>query len=136
LVTVRGASGDRPSDVDFSYTVGAPSCPERELLVCLRAGDWVAYDFGLAAPSRLHLAVKIMRGRAYAAGAANVRGPWLDLIVDDERAEPQATDDEDVMRATTNLRIAAGRHNVRVVGRAPETLLQWIEVLPSTVVEK
>ncbi len=39
-------------------------------------------------------------------------------------------------RTTTSSPVAAGRHVVRIVGRANETLLRWIEVFPSTVVEE
>jgi endoglucanase len=135
-VTIQDATGARPSEVDFHHTSGEPFSPEHELLVCLRAGDWVAYDIGLAAPGHLDLTVHLGAGQRGAGRAANVGPPALDIIVDDERAEPQAIDDEHLIRATTISPVAAGRHVVRIVGRADETLLRWIEVFPSTVVQE
>jgi len=130
-VTIRDATGARPSKLDFHHPSGAPSSPEDELIVCLGAGDWVAYEIGLAAPGHLELAVQIGAGQKGAARAANENRAWLDIIVDDDKAELQAGDDEHLIRATTISPIAAGRHLVRVVGRAHETLLHWMEVLPS-----
>jgi hypothetical protein len=52
-------------------------------------------------------------------------------VIDGEKAELQASDDEHVVRATTSSPVDAGRHVVQVVGRAPETLLRWMWVLPS-----
>jgi hypothetical protein len=116
--------------VDFHHTSGEPFSPEHELLVCLRAGDWVAYDIGLAAPGRLDLAVQLGVGQKGASSAANGDQPALDIIVDGERAEPQAIDDEHLIRATTRSPVAAGRHVVRIVGRAEKTLLHSVEVFP------
>ncbi len=130
-VTIQDATGARPSELDFHHTSGEPFSPEHELLVCLRAGDWVAYDVGLAVPGRLELAVQIRAGQKGAARAANGNRPALDIMVDDERAEPKAIDDEHLIRATTSSPVAAGRHLVRIVGRGEETLLHWIEVFPS-----
>jgi len=130
-VTIRDATGARPSTLDFHYTAGASSSPEHELLVCLSAGDWVAYEIALAVPGRLDIAVQIGAGQKATDRAANGDRPALDIIVDDERAELQAIDDEHVIRATTSSPVASGRHVVRIVGRAQETLLRWMEVLPS-----
>jgi endoglucanase len=130
-VTIRDATGAQPSKLDFHHTSGEPPSPEHELVVCLRAGDWVAYDIGLAVPGRLDITAQIGVRQKGAAHAANEDGPALDIIVDDERAELQASDDQDLVRATTSSQVAAGRHVVRIAGRAQETLLHWIEVLPS-----
>jgi endoglucanase len=131
-VTIRRAVGARPEQLDFHHPNGAPTPPEDELLVSLRAGDWVAYDIGLAVPGRVDLVVRIgAAGQKSAAGAANAAQPALDIVVDDDRAELLAIDDDNLIRATTTLPIAAGRHVVRIVGRAQETLLHWLEVLPS-----
>lgn len=135
-VTIQEATGARPSELDFHHTSGEPFSPEHELIVCLRAGDWVAYEVRLAVPGRLGLAVQLGLGRKGAGPGANGDEPALDIIVDDERTEPQATeplatDDEHVIRATTSSPVAAGRHVVRIVGRANETLLRWIDVFPS-----
>jgi hypothetical protein len=135
-VTIQEATGARPSELDFHHTSGEPFPPEHELLVCLRAGDWVAYDIGLAAPGRLDLAVQLGAGQNGAGRAAHGGQPAPDIIVDDQRAEPLAIDDQHLIRATTSSPVAAGRHVVRIVGRANETLLRWIEVFPSTVVEE
>jgi endoglucanase len=130
-VTIQEATGARPSELDFHHTSGEPFSPEHELLVCLRAGDWAAYDVGLAAPGRLDLAVQLGAGQKGAGNASNGDQPAPDIIVDDEWAELQASDDEQLIRATTSSPLAAGRHVVRIVGRADETLLRWIDVFPS-----
>ena len=130
-VTVRDAAGARPSKLDFHHPSGAPSPSEGELLVCLRGGDWVAYDVGLASAGHLDIAVQIGASQKGAAITANGDLPWLDIMVDDEKAELQVTEDEHLVRATTNSSIGAGRHIVRIGGRAQETLLRWIDVSPS-----
>src|SRR5208282_2815014 len=109
-VTIQEASGARPSELDFHHTSGEPFSSEHELLVCLSAGDWVAYDVELAVPGRLALAVQLGVGQKGVGPADNGDQPALDIVVDDERAEPQATDDEHVIRATTSSPVAAGRH--------------------------
>jgi endoglucanase len=140
-VTIRDATGARPSEVDFHHPNGAPSPPENELVVSLSAGDWVAYDVVLAVAGHLDVAVRIGGRQKSALNRGNRDLPWLDIVVDDAKAELQASGDDHVVLATTTLPIAAGRHAVRVVGRAEETLLHWIEVSPadrgpSTVTEK
>jgi endoglucanase len=130
-VTIQDATGARPSRLDFHHPSGAPSPPEEELLVCLGAGDWVAYDITLAVAGHLDVAVQIGVGQPGADSVASGGPPALDIVIDGEKAELQASDDEHVVRATTSSPVDAGRHVVQVVGRAPETLLRWMWVLPS-----
>ena len=95
---------------------------------------WKGGEVALRLPSSGQLAQNAFLQRGCSVGQDLLRQVRVvDIVVDDEKAEPQTIDDEHLIRATTGSPVAARRHVVRIVGRAEETLLHWIEVKRTVV---
>ena len=118
LVTIRSASGRDPGGLEWNHTGADRS--EDELVVSLRKGDWVTYDVAITEPGQVQLKVALQAAESRA----------LDVSMDDTELEVDAAADRSMVRATTR-RLNAGKHVVRLTGRASETLVRWIEVTPN-----
>lgn len=121
LVTVRQANGRERDALDWNHAAGTAS--RRELVVGLRKGDWVAYDFAISAPAQIEVNV------ALAVAGQNGSGPRVGIDVDGAELVAQVKTDETTV-GTTAGRLGSGRHVVRITGRADETEVRSIEVEP------
>src|SRR5258708_31779591 len=59
LVTIRHANGVEYGELDWKRTDGIARAAAEELLVNLRAGDWVAYDIVVRSPGRFQIVVAL-----------------------------------------------------------------------------
>ncbi len=107
LVTIRRTGGVEGSDLDWNHNGAVARSVADELLVSLGTGDWVAYDIAVQTPSRFEIAAA---------------GPRPDTALD-------VSVDGRSVRGTTD-ELGAGRHVVRLTGRAPETLVSSVEISP------
>lgn len=121
-VTIRRADGGDIEDLDWNHRGDAGRAAGDELLVSLRAGDWVAYDVVAASASHYRVTVALHAG---------VReSSELDVAVDGIRVELDGSSGETVQGVTPKL--AAGHHVVRLTSLAGETLVRWVEVRPES----
>jgi hypothetical protein len=123
-VTIRRGREVDDGELDWNRTDGLLRSAADELLVSLRAGDWVAYDFVVSSPSRLQILVTLE-----AAGASVFQGRALDISIDGAAQGVEVPDDSSV--TTTTEELGAGRHVVQLTGRWSETLVRSIEVTPT-----
>jgi endoglucanase len=106
LVTIRRLGGIDGSELDWTHNGADARAVADGLLVSLGPGDWVAYDIEVRSPSRYRI-VAVLKGGETA--RISVDGAPVEGITD---------------------RLAAGRHVVRVIGLAPETLVRSVEISP------
>jgi hypothetical protein len=122
-VTIRRAEQANGRELDWNRTDGLLRAAADELLVSLRAGDWVAYDIVVPAPARFQVIV------ALAGSATRVpQARSLDVSIDGDALGAEDADASTV-RVTTGT-LTAGRHVVRLTGLMNETLVRSIEVVP------
>jgi endoglucanase len=121
LVTIRQAGGRQPGALDWNHAGGAVRSQD-DLLVSLGQGDWVAYDVALAAPGEVQVTVVVT-----ADGEASPGAP-VGIAVDGAELEVNAMPDQSGVHAATS-RLGAGRHVVRLTGRAHEIELRSIDVV-------
>jgi len=119
-VTISRSPGAERSELSFDHTDGSPRPAGDRLLVALDAGDWVAYEVRLDAPSRLLVHIGLHT-------EADATPPTVDI----DNAPMNVGPDGDTLVATSGP-VGAGRHLIRVTGRAPHTLLAWLDVTPTT----
>jgi hypothetical protein len=103
--------------VSFDYTDG-PDRREQRWQVELRAGDWVAYEFGLVEEAAVEVTVS-GEGR---------RGGALEIAVGERRmiGEPIPAG----WRATLLTRLAAGRHELRLLCRDGHASITAVSIAP------
>lgn len=124
LVTIRRANGIEYGELDWNRTDGVARAAADELLVSLRAGDWVAYDLAVSSPSRFQIAVELKPTEA-----ASRNGLAIDISIDGTRVVVEDRGDAAV-RGTTD-QLSAGRHVLRLTGLLGDSLVRWIEVTPT-----
>jgi hypothetical protein len=125
LVTIRRANGIEDGELDWNRTDGVARAPADELLVSLRAGDWVAYEIAVPSPSRLQIAVALKSSEA-----ASGNGLVVDISIDGTRVLVE--DHTDAMVNGSTDQLSAGRHIVRLTGLLGDALVRWIEVIPAS----
>jgi hypothetical protein len=125
LVTIRRANGIEDGELDWNRTDGVARAPADELLVSLRAGDWVAYEIAVPSPSRLQIAVALKSSEA-----ASRNGLVVDISIDGTRVLVE--DHTDAMVNGSTDQLSAGRHIVRLTGLLGDALVRWIEVIPAS----
>jgi endoglucanase len=119
LVTIRRASGPSGAVPRFDHTDGRTRGPDERLEVALEAGDWVSYELTIDKPSRLRVRVEsgwpeMTPGEAPIICIGSMRLP--------ERVVRGGVE------ASSPAPMPAGRHAIKVLARAPETVIGSIEV--------
>jgi hypothetical protein len=123
-VTVRLVSGgEEPEEHDFHQTGGAPRPESDAFVVVLAPGDWVAYGFDTVETRRLDVRI-VLAGDA----ASSERLPLPDISIDRTPVDDSLNTAGSAFHATTRHVVEAGRHTLRVTGRAAQTLLRLIEI--------
>jgi len=119
LVTIRRASDPSGAVPRFDHTDGRTRGPDERLEVVLEAGDWVCYEITIVGPSRIRVRVEsswpeMIPGQAPIICIGSMRLP------------------ESVVRggveASSTVPLPAGRHAIKVLARAVETVIDSIEV--------
>jgi hypothetical protein len=122
LVTIRHANGVEYGELDWNRTDGIARAAADELLVNLRAGDWVAYDIVVRSPGRFQIVVALKPDGATAHET---------LAISLDGAAIDAGDPEPASVRGMTAELAPGRHVVRLTGLSGDTLVRWIDVIPS-----
>jgi hypothetical protein len=122
LVTIRRANGVEYGELDWNRTDGIARAAADELLVSLRAGDWVAYDIVILSPGRFQIAVALKPDGREARHALAISIDGAAVVAEDPGPA--------TVRATTG-ELAPGRHVVRLTGLLSDTLVRWIDVIPA-----
>jgi hypothetical protein len=122
LVTIRRANGIEYGDLDWNRTDGIARAAGEELLVSLRAGDWVAYDIVVPSPCRFQIVVALKP-----AGAAARQAPALAISIDGAALGVEDSGLAALKGITDEL--SAGRHVVRLTGLSSDSLVRWIDVV-------
>jgi endoglucanase len=117
-VTIRRPVHADHGELNWNHTIGVTRSAEAELVVSLREGDWIAYDFETKEP--MPLGFEIASTDGHAAIRVSVDGVALDV----ELVTPGKA------RATSRGPLPSGRHTLRLIGGAREALVRSIEVTP------
>lgn len=121
LVTIHRSSGGEGGDLDWNHT-GVERPAGDELLVGLGAGDWVAYDIAVSAPSRYRIVASVQP-----AGAVSHPGSPVGISIDGTPVDVEAAGLH-LVSGTTHL-LFAGPHVIRVTALLGATLVSSIEVI-------
>ncbi len=138
LVTIRRANGVEYGELDWNRTDGIARAAADELLVSLRAGDWVAYDIVVPSPGRFHVVVALKPGGAAQvsisidgtsplAGEVGLASPPSGEVA---RSAGGGIGAAETVTVTTG-ELTAGRHVIRLTGLSGDALVRWIEIVPA-----
>src|SRR5260370_8453802 len=122
---MRHANGVGYGELDWNRTDGAREAAD-ELLVNLRAGDWVAYEIVVRSPSRFQIVV---------AGKPDGEVARQPLAISIDGAAVGAEDPEPASVRGTTDELAAGHHVVRLTGLLSDTLARCIEFIPPAALQ-
>ena len=89
----------------------------------LDAGDWVEYRIEIPAPCRLEIEVTV---------ELDDRGRRMPPAVTLDGVALAMRSDGGCLLGTTIGQLGAGRHEIRIEGRCPETIIRAVGARPST----
>ncbi len=115
LVTIRSPGG---GNLSFDYADGATPDALGDLLVCLRAGDWIAYDVNVARPATL--------GVSIALAASLWDATPIGVLIDGEPIRLEL--DGGSIRGFTGRGLDAGDHVLRVDCLGMEATIRSLDI--------
>lgn len=117
-VTIRHVQGADGGELDWNHTRDATHSAEDDLVVSLRDGEWVAYEFEMRQAAAVEFEIASANGR-----------PAIEVSVDGVALVEDAAGTGN-LSASTKRPLGAGSHVVRITGGAGESLVRTIEIRP------